>query len=135
MFDLPRETHCYLLEPITETKHLKFDLLKRLVNFKDQLMKCDKIFLKTMFTICQNDSRSITGSNFRKMMLLCDKTSIGDTLVSDIDNLSYREIPQEESWRINVIKELIEIKTDPANLLPDFPIEEIDEILSFLCVS
>ena len=68
-------------------------------------------------------------------MLLCDKTSISDTLFSYIDNLSYREIPQEESWRINVIKELIEIKTDPPNSLPDFPKEEIDEILSFLCVS
>ena len=135
MFDLPKETHCYLLEPITETKHLKFVLLKRLINFKKQVMNCDKNLLKTMFQICEHDSRSITGSNLRKLMLLCDKSSISDIYSSNIDNLSYREIPQEEAWRIETIKELIEIKTDPDNLLPNFPKEEIEEILSLLCVS
>lgn len=68
-------------------------------------------------------------------MLLCDKSSISDIHSSDIENLSYREIPQEEAWRIETIKELIEIKTDPDNLLPNFPKEEIEEILSLLCVS
>ena len=135
MFDLPKETHCYLLEPITERKHLKFVLLKRLINFKKQVMNCDKNLLKTMFQICEHDSRSITGSNLRKLMLLCDKSSISDIHSSDIDILSYREIPQEEAWRIETIKELIEIKTDPDNLLPNFPKEEIEEILSLLCVS
>ena len=121
MFDLPRETHSYLIKPITETKHLKFVLLKRLLIFKEQVKSCDKNLLKMMFEICQNYSRSITGPNLRKLMLLCDKSSISDINSSDIDNLSYKQIPQEETWRIDVIKDLIEIKRDPEYLLPNFP--------------
>ena len=117
MYDLPRESHCYFIETVSETPHLKFVLLKRLLKFREQVFSCSKSTMKSMFEICQHDARSVTGSNFRKLMLLCEKNSISDINSQDIDGLVYRQIPMEEEWRIGLVKDSIEIKRNNEMLL------------------
>ena len=135
MYDLPRESHCYLIEPVSGNPHLKFVLLKRFLKFREQVFSCSKTTMKSMFEICQHDARSVTGSNFRKLMLLCEKNSINEISSHDIDGLVYRQIPTTEEWRIGLVNDLIEIKRDNEVLLPGFTLEEIDEMLHFACVT
>ena len=134
MCNIPRETHRYLIEPISERPHLKFILIKRFLGFKNQVNKCPKSIIKKFFKLCQNDTQSITGSNFRKIMLLCKKTSIDHIVDTDIDNLSFCEIPENEEWRLNLVKDLIEARNDPE-VLPGFSYAEITDMLEFTCVS
>ena len=41
-------------------------------------------------------------------MLKVDKTSIYDLCISDINNLSYHAINEEENWRLEPILQLLE---------------------------
>ena len=134
MCNIPRETHRYLIEPISERKHLKFILIKRFLGFKNQVSRCPKSIIKKFFKICQYDANSITGSNFRKIMLLCKKTNIDQIVETDIDNLTYCETPANEEWRLSLVKDLIEARNDPE-VLPGFTYAEITDMLEFTCVS
>ena len=98
-------------------------------------MRCPKTIVKALFTIFQYDTRSLTGSNFRKIMLTCDKDSIENVKIHDIDLLNYAKCPENENWRLSLIDELIEIRTNPSELLPGFTLEEIEDMLSHVCVS
>ena len=134
MFNIPRETHNYLIEPISERTHLKFILIQRFLNFRKQVNKCPKRAIKSMFNICQYDANTITGSNFRKIMLLCKKTNIDQIDDNDIQNLTYSPVPLNEEWRVNLIKDLLEARNDP-DILPGFSNVEISDMLEFACVS
>ena len=135
MYKLPRQTHRYLIEPVTKEQHLKLTLIKRFLQFKEQVMRCPKTIVKTLFTILQYDTRSLTGSNFRKIMLMCDKDSIENVNIYDIDMLNYANCPENEKWRLSLVDELIEIRTNPSELLPGFTLEEIEDMLCHVCVS
>jgi len=91
MFNLPRETHRYLIEPLSDSRHIKFIFLKQYLQFRNQVFQSNKSTLISMFKICQNDPSSTTGSNMRKIMLLCDKTAIHDLVPSDINSLMYKK--------------------------------------------
>ena len=41
-YDLPRESKTYFIEPISETTHIKSQLLKRFVKFYQNIIQCDK---------------------------------------------------------------------------------------------
>ena len=65
----------------------------------------------------------------RKIMLLSGKTSI-----SDLRNISvpYHELPDEEAWKVDVIKELISMRHGDLEL-PGWEKEELEYIMNSLC--
>ena len=52
-----------------------------------------------------------------------------------MSKLVYFECPEKEEWRISLISELLNVRANPAELLPGFTIEEIEDMLSYACVS
>ena len=130
MFNLPFNTHRYLIEPLYQCQHLKFILIKRFLQFKEQVGRCPKKTVKNLFKICQYDASSVTGSNFRKIMLLCDKNQISSLQITDIDLLTYKKCPENELWRISLISELIEARRNVSELLSGFTMEELQDMLS-----
>ena len=48
--------------------------------------------------------------------------------------VSYLGVPESEEYRIEFIKELIEVKNNEMEVV-GFDIQELDDILSYLCVS
>ena len=134
MYNLPRETHRYIIEPVTGKMHLKLILIKRFLQFREQVAKCPKSLVKDLYNIFQYDASSLTGSNLRKIMLMCDKSSIKDVKVIDIDQLSYFKCPDNEVWRLSLINELVHIRSNPSEL-PGFTYNEVEDMLSFACVS
>ena len=87
-----------------------------------------------MFNICQFNANTITGSNLRKIMLLCDKTSISQIEDTDILKLTYSPVPPNEEWRLTIVKDLLDARYDPE-VLPGFNYDEIRDMLEFACVS
>ena len=63
MLGLPRETHRYLIEPLTEKRHIKFDLITRFLNFTRKIKKSKKETLIYVFNKVHRDVRLITGKN------------------------------------------------------------------------
>ena len=70
---IPRNTHRYLIQSLTERKHLKQNLVLRFLNFCDKLSKCKKEVIRTVFSKLKLDVRSTTGSNLKEISLLVDK--------------------------------------------------------------
>ena len=134
MLGLPRETHRYLIEPLTEKRHIKFDLISRFLNFNNKIKNSKKETLIYIYKKVHRDVRSITGQNLNNIKLLCGYDDIDDFKPNSCDDLLFHKVPPGEDWRINLIREIIDVKYDERNI-ENLDAEEIDEILEFVCTS
>ena len=106
-FNIPRESHRYLIQPISGQKHLKVQLLKRFKNFVKILNGCNKPHLRYLAQLQENDMRSTYGRNCRN---LCNDANVNTPEEVNIENISYIHLSPEESWRVPFLKELLEVK-------------------------
>ena len=134
MFDLPVETHRYIIEPISQTKHLTIVLLEIFLSFLEQIHKSKKNVPKQLLSFIKNDARSTTGSNLRKILLLTKKNTIDELSKDDATALHYHEVDPKDAWKINMIKEITDVKFNQLEV-QNFTNDELEEIMSFLCTS
>ena len=132
MFNLPRSAHRFLVEPVSESKHIKKIFVKRFLNFTKQIEKSSKVALRNVYNTVKNDCRSVTGSNLRNIMLLVDKTTIDSLCPEDHDLIRYAEIPENERWRVNMVKELTDVNWG-ENVIEGFSREELSYIMYQVC--
>ena len=134
MFNLNYATHRYFIQPLSNKVHLKNTLMKRFLGFLSQIEKSPKKLPLRLLKLVRADSRSTTGSNLRKIMLLLDKHTIDEVKSKDIDNFEYAPVLPNNAWKINMVKELIEVRENQASI-ENFSTEELEEILEHLCIS
>ena len=113
--------------------HIRTVMMKRFLNFVQQIKKSSKKASKFLLESIQHDARSITGSNLRNILLKTDKTSIQDLVPNDVLNIEYHPIQEDENWKVSFIQELIEAKNSNLEVV-DFTDDKLDEIMEFLCV-
>ena len=106
MFDLPYATHRSLIEPLTESPHVKLILIKRFLGFLDKIRKSPKKALNMLLCEAMKDARSVTGRNLRNIMLLVGKSKVEDVCFQDHAKLSYFTLDRENMWRIPMIQKL-----------------------------
>ena len=134
MLNLPLQTHKYLIEPLSAQPHLRFLLYKRFINFRLKIINSSKDILKHVLHICETNCGSVTGSNLRKLMLLCNKESMFSLDCNDIDGLLYEPIPDTELWRLNLIEELLDTRLN-GTYLDGFTSDDITAMIDYLCIS
>jgi hypothetical protein len=122
MLDLPFATHRSLIEPMTDAKHVK--IIQRFLGFMDKIDSSDKIALKMLKVEAMLDVRSVTGRNYRNIMLLAGKSSVDHVRKGSLD-LSYFPLDVEDSWKLGVIKEIIDAKSDVLEV-PGFDNDELE---------
>ena len=125
---MPYQTHRYLVEPVSGQLHLKKLLIKRFLSFISQIKQSDKQIPKQLLHCSQLDTRSVTGSNLRRILLLTKKTRVEDINDKDIKNIEFDEISEDNYWRVKLIQEITDIKFGQVNI-DGFSKEECDEIL------
>ena len=133
IFGLPRTTNRYLIEPVSNQKHARKMMNMRFLNFMQSVRKSKKTCLKNLVKVIEHDTRSVTGHNLRTLMLNSSTDNIKNLMPKDADN-DYFEVPEGEEYRIEFIKELIEVKNNTFKV-DGFNNEELDDILCFLCTS
>ena len=67
-------------------------------------------------------------------MLLLGKLSIDDIKLKDIDSFEYASVLPVNQWRVNVVKEIIDVRAAKLNV-ENFSREELDEMMEYLCTS
>ena len=134
MFDIPLQTHRSLIEPVSQTMHLKFVLLERFLSFLQQIEKSKKQVPRHLLSFIKHDVQSITGSNLRNLLLLTDKHRIEELCKDDIRKLKYHQMEENDKWKVHFIREITDVKFNKLEV-PNFSDEELDEILSHLCTS
>ena len=107
MLGIPRNSHRYFIEPLSDTKHITFSLFKRYIKFVDSIESSSKSVRKRMLRIVRRDCRSNTGKNLRKLMRIAGKTSIDDLKKGDFNDLIFNEIPEVEEWKIRLAENLL----------------------------
>ena len=120
LFRLPRTTHRYLIEPLSERPHIMISIWKRFHKFCSSIESSKKLTLRHIYHLIKNDCRTTTGKNIRNIML---KTKAGTA--------PYCVIPDGEIWRVPLIRELLDIKS--GRMTSEFATEDIESILELAC--
>ena len=134
MWDLPVETHKYMIEPVSNQSHVKFNIYKKYIGFKDQVFRSNKSVLKHLYSICMKDTNSVTGKILRILMFCCNPNSIYDLNYDSIDKLVYSEVPNDQFWRMNFLHELLSTRNDELEV-PGFTSDELADMIDFICVT
>ena len=133
-FDLPYTAHRYLIEPISGTCHLKKILIKRFLSFIRQIENSPKNVPKMLLNVVKNDTRSITGKNVRMVKLLTDIADIDAVKRSDVEKIEYAACKKDDLWRIKIINEIVEARYGQMEI-HDFKVEDLDNIMEYVCTS
>ena len=134
IFDLPWATHRYFMEPLINKPHLQRVLIKRYLSFIKKIDNSKKMALKTLLEIVKRDVRTTTGKNLRRIMLLTGKNTVLDLEVGDAEFIDYHKVPDCEAWRINFVKELVEVQHGDMEV-PGMAKAELDQILNYICTT
>ena len=84
--------------------------------------------MTTILSEIEQDARSTTVKNLRMLMLECDRSDICEVHPSDMETLPYFQLAEDEEWRTDMIKHLLEEKQQH----PQADNEDL-EWLEFLC--
>ena len=133
MFNLPWGTHRYLIEPVSNELHVRTILAKRFVNFISSIRHSSKNVLRDFLKYVEYDTMSVTGRNLRNISLETNINDIRMLIARDV-KLKYNDIPKQEEYRVNVIKEIVDIRNGQLDL-EGFDMEELDQILQYVCCS
>ena len=95
------------------------------------MIKSRNIALRQLLDIAQSDVRTTTGANLRFIMLLTEKNRICELKAGNVD-FAYHKINEADEWKIDFIKEIIDVKNDNLNVA-GMELDEIEEILEYLC--
>ena len=129
MFDIPQESHCYFIEQLTNSPHLRSVLVKRFLKFVDKLKASEKT--RKHFQLIKHDVRSVTGRNLRNIKTLVGKDSIESLNHLDANNITYQDIDDENIWRVNFAREITDIKFAMDN----FKRKELNTMLRNICTT
>ena len=133
VFNLPRESHCYLIEGVSDDPHVRTVLTRRFLSFIQSIRSSKKTALREVLRLVEYDTRSVTGRNLRNILLKTNQDDVRNLKPSDY-RAKYRDIPENEEYTVGLIKEIVEIKNQQLEV-DGFNDDELDYILHHVCVS
>ena len=122
IFNLPRSTHCWLVEELSGGNHAKIVIFKRFVKFVAGLESNMRQSIRSLLSTVRGDVRSLTGGNLRMIQLT---TGIPISLVtSQLRNCRVYQAPEGEEWRLPMLQSLLEIRDDNWEIIFNEEIED-----------
>ena len=105
-FDVPRNSRTFFIEHVSETSHVKSDLMKRFTKFYKTLKDCDKPHVKFLVSLQMNDHKSTFGKN---VINSCKEAGVDFIEQVDVSTMAYSTVPDDQLWKIFLIKECLYI--------------------------
>ena len=127
-------SHRYLIEPLTEYTHPKVIMCSRFIQFKQSLLNSNKSLVRLLANLNINDCKTVFGSNLQKIAVLCNVKVESLDPITVKSKMKYFPLPVNKTWRIPLITELLQIKTQKCDL-PGFTLEEVNDMLLHACIS
>ena len=134
MFRLDRTTHRYFIEAVSNMSHIKKALMKRFMKFTNKISESPKVSARNILNTIKEDCRSTTGRNLRMIMKCCKKQRLGDVTNNAISQQHYVPVPVSEKWRIDLVKELLDIRDNIYDSV-QWNTEEISCCINYLCTT
>ena len=120
-------------------QHALSMIIIRYISFIQSLKKSPKLAVQFLVEKVLNNCNTLTGKNVR---LIMEKTKEKDILNININKVKrefkFCEIDEENEWRVNFAKELVNIKKNILQLDEDvnsLTEEDLEEILLHICTN
>ena len=126
MFQVPRDTHCWIAEEMCGGRHAKQQIYRRYVKFVNSLVNTERQNIKSLFSFVSSDVRSQVASNLRKILL--DSGILvfpGTTRPGSLGQYKVYPTPVGEEYRVPLILSLMSIRENNWEVL--FNEEDDDE--------
>ena len=114
-------------------KHMKMKIMKNYLGFIEQIRASKRRLIKQLFQISSNDSRTTTGANLRNILLLTDEPSIDCLSPSSVANLIYKELDENDWWKVQLAHEIIDMKEDISVAPVGWEKDDLNFILTTIC--
>ena len=134
MMDLPYATHRFLIEPLSNERHIKLVLIERFISFMERIEKSGKQAIKMLKLEASKDVRSTTGSNYRGIMILLGNMDVRSVSIQSIRQLEYRPVSEHDQWKVMLAKELYDVLNGDTEL-EGFNMTDVEDMMEFLCTS
>ena len=137
MWDLPLQAHRYLIEELGG-QHAQSMLITRYVKFLQSVTRSPKTCVKFLLQKVIGNMNTITGKNIafiqRKTGYKFDLLTLDPFKVKR--NLKFCDIKDEDKWRIDMIREITNLKQGVLELEGEgFSKSELSEIIDFISTS
>ena len=129
-----RCTHKYMLEPLSESVHLRTMLASRYTTFHSTLVQCKKFPVRFLARICEEDMRTTLGRTLSRIKSECEVDSLTELNPAVIKKkMRYSVAPIESEWKVEMATELLQIRDGDEITIPNFTSNERTEILKHIC--
>ena len=132
MADLPYSTHRYIVGNLAGG-HMKVRLMKNYLGFIRRVRESPKFVLRQLYQLSCNDTRTVTGSNLRSILLMTNMVKVADLYPGVVDTIEYLKADDTELWRLGLIGELIDIKYGFITPPDGWSESDLEEVLSVTC--
>ena len=141
MFNLPWNTHCWIMEELTGGRHARQMMFSRYIKFVDKLATNKRSMIRSLFELVRNNAQTTTGSNLRTIMLETG-LPINPGVTSPwvlANHRVYGGVPAGEEWKIPLLTNLIEVRDDRWQVIFDeeseitLQNEDIDAMIADIC--
>ena len=131
LFNVPRDTHRYLIESLSKVRHIKTVLCSRFVQFYNSLKECSRLSIRMLIKLSHNDYRTVMCRNLNNVAQDCniDVNMLSKNYV--LENLKYLNMPDDQAWRVPILVELINARSN--NLINGFDYNELSDMINFIC--
>ena len=132
-FDLPRNSHRYFIEEISETPHPQVLLAQRFVKFHETLQITQKYSVRFLSELASKNMATVYSQNLQNISLKCK----GAQTSRDVKKmLKYAPVPEKDAWKVEVVKDLVEVKWNLSEIENiKINMDEINDILESICSS
>ena len=69
LFNLPWDTHCWIMEELSDGRHLRQMIFSRFLKYIRSVAKNKRQSLSSLYNLIKDDVRSSTGANIRTILL------------------------------------------------------------------
>ena len=128
-FGVPPSTHRYLIEPLSGTPHAKTMLCSRYVKFKEMLCSSNKPVVKLLASLAVDDNRAVMGKTMTRMRKEVQDSEITAKKIKS--SLRYFPVPDQETWRLDFLEELVEAKAKKI-LVENMTDEDVNLMIDML---
>ena len=130
-WQVPNKTHRYLIEAISRCLHPKVMLPSHYFSFTQSLLRSPKYHVRILARLSSQDCRTMLGRTLPRVSreCSCDVSQLSSAIIKS--SMKYFPIPAHEEWRTGFLSELL----CPSLDIPGFNQEEINAMVSYLCLS
>ena len=126
IFQVPRNTHCWITEELCGGRHAKQQIYRRYVKFVNSLANTERQNIKSLFNFVSSDVRSQAGTNLRKILMDSNILVLpGTTRPGSFSQYTVYPTPVGDEYKVPLILSLLSILEDNWEVL--FNEEDDDE--------